>query len=129
MIGQVVDALAARPEVCAIALGGSRTGDIAGPESDYDVYVFVDGDIPLEIRKALAHRFDPNPEIGNTWFGPGDEWTDASSGTSVDIMYWQRDDFERDLRDVIERSRPLRGYSTAFWHTVRHAIPLYDRDE
>lgn len=43
-------------------------------------------------------------------------------------MYWRRDDFERQLRDVIQRHRPSLGYSTSFWYTVRHATPLYDRD-
>lgn len=125
LIGEIV---AARPEVAAVALGGSRAGDMAGPESDYDVYVFVDRDIPLKVREALARRSDPSPEIGNTWFGPGDEWTNAAMGTSIDVMYWRRSDFERDLRDVIERHRPSLGYSTAFWYTVRQATPLFDRD-
>lgn len=128
MIEQIVDALAARPEVHAIALGGSRISSMADPESDYDIYVFLDGDVPLNVREPLASRFGPAPEIGNSWFGPGDEWTDAATGTSVDLMYWQRDDFERDLRGVIEGHRPSLGYSTSFWYTVRHATPLYDRD-
>lgn len=29
---------------------------------------------------------------------------------------------------MIERHRPSLGYSTAFWYTVRHSTPLYDRD-
>jgi len=128
MIGGIVDTLAGRREVQAIALGGSRSGSLADPESDYDIYVFVDDDVPLGARDALAHRFDPAPEIGNTWFGPGDEWTDLATGTSVDVMYWRRGDFERDLRDVIEQHRPSLGYSTAFWYTVRQAMPLYDRE-
>ncbi len=127
MIEEIVGALAAGPEVHVIALGGSRTSSIADPESDYDVYVFLDGAVPLDTRESLARRFDPAPEIGNSWFGPGDQWTDAATGTSVDLMYWQREDFERDLRDVIEGHRPSLGYSTAFWYTVCHATPLYDR--
>ncbi len=43
-------------------------------------------------------------------------------------MYWDRAGFERDLRAVIEGHRPALGYSTAFWHTVRNAAPLHDRD-
>lgn len=87
MIGHIVDTLAERPEIHAIVLGGSHTAGMADPESDYDIYVFLDDDVPLGVRDALARRFDPAPEIGNTWFGPGDEWTDAAIGTSVDIMY------------------------------------------
>jgi predicted nucleotidyltransferase len=128
MIGQIVEMLRARQEVHAIALGGSRASSMADPGSDYDIYVYLDGDVPLDAREALARRFDPAPEIGNTWFGPGDEWTDAATGTAVDVVYWQRNDFERQLRDVIERHRPSLGYSTSFWYTVRHSVPLYDRN-
>lgn len=128
MIRAIVVALAARRKVQAIALGGSQSGNLADPESDYDIYVFVDDDLPLDGRRALALRFDPAPEIDNRWFGPGDEWTDVATGTSVDVMYWCRTDFERDLREVIEGHRPSLGYSTAFWYTVRQAMPLYDRE-
>lgn len=62
MIRQIVDALAARTEVDAIALGGSRTSGIADPASDYDIYVYLDGEVPLDARESLARHFDPAPE-------------------------------------------------------------------
>ncbi len=89
---------------------------------------YLDAEPPLDVRQELAARFDPAPEIGNAWFGPGDEWTDRPAGVSVDVMYWDRAGFERDLRAVIEGHRPSLGYSTAFWHTVRQSTALFDRD-
>jgi len=124
----IVACFSPRPEVAAIALGGSRTSARSDPASDYDVYVFIDSGISIEVRRHLAGRFDPHPEIGNSWFGSGDEWADGRSGVSIDQMYWDRTGFERDLRAVIEGHRPALGYSTAFWHTVRNAAPLHDRD-
>jgi len=127
-IEAIVACFSPRPEVVAIALGGSRASERIDSLSDYDIYVFLDAEIPLDARRDLAARFDPQPEIGNTWFGPGDEWTDRPDGTAVDIMYWDRTGFECDLRAVIEMHRPTLGYSTAFWHTTRYAMPLHDRD-
>lgn len=124
----IVDAFAPRPEVAAIALGGSRTASGGDASSDYDLNVWLDADIPIDIRRTLAEQFDPQPEIDNTWFGTCDEWADGETGVAVDVMYWERDGFERDLRAVIEGHRPSLGYSTAFWHTARHAQPLHDRD-
>ncbi len=124
----IVDCFSARPEVAAIALGGSRSAHAPDGHSDYDIYVLVDGDVPHEVRRNLAERFDLAPEIGNRWFGEGDEWADRTSGTSIDLMYWDRNWFEKHIRDVIEYHRPSLGYSTAFWFTLRHATSLFDRD-
>jgi hypothetical protein len=109
-------------------LAGRQSGSRADTESDYDIYVFTTSDIPLLERRALAERFDPNPEIGNTWFGPGDEWTDVATGTSVDLMYWDRNGFEDQSRDVIERHRPSLGYSTSLWFTLKRMVSLFDGD-
>ena len=124
----IVETFSHLPGVAAIALGGSRTSGRIDVASDYDIYVYFDGEIPLDVRQELATRFDPAPEIGNAWFGPGDEWTDRPAGISIDLMYWDRAAFERDLRAVIEAHRPSLGYSTAFWYTVRQSTALFDRD-
>lgn len=127
-IRAIVATFSARPEVTAIALGGSRATGTDDTSSDHDVYLFITGDIPHEVRRELATMFDPAPEIGNDWFGEGDEWTDPARGVSVDLMYWNRDWFEGQLRDVIERHRPSLGYTTSLWFTARRAQPLFDRD-
>jgi predicted nucleotidyltransferase len=124
----IVECFSVRPEVVAIALGGSRAARSADLHSDYDIYVFVDGDIPHDVRREVAKRFDPAPEIGNTWFGEGDEWADWHTETSIDLMFWEQHGFETQLRDVIERHRPSLGYSTSFWYTVRQSTSLFDRD-
>jgi hypothetical protein len=128
VIGTIVATLAAHPAVSALALGGSRAASREDAASDHDIYVFTIGEVPLALRRDLATRFDPAPEIGNDWFGPGDEWFDRASGAAIDIMFWDRDWFETTVRDVIERQRPSLGYTTAFWHTLRHLTPLVDRD-
>lgn len=124
----IVDTLSARSEVVAIALGGSQATKNADAASDVDISVFVTADIPLDVRRNLATRFDPAPEIDNRWFGPTDEWADAASGTAIDLMYWERGWFEEQLRAVIEDHRPALGYTTALWFTMRHATSLFDRD-
>ncbi len=123
----VMESLSAHPAVAAIALAGSRSTHQADADSDSDIYVYVDADIPLDLRRRLAERFDSAPEIGNSWFGPGDEWSDRRSGSSVDIMYWDRTWFERQIGDVIEQHQPSLGCTTSFWFTLRHSVRLFDR--
>jgi predicted nucleotidyltransferase len=128
VVDATVAALAAHPAVVAITLGGSRATSRHDERSDHDIEVFTDGELSLAFRRELAARFDPHPEIGNDWFGPADEWVDRASGTALDIAYFDRAWFERAIRDVIERHRPALGYTTALWHTLRHARPAFDRD-
>ncbi len=124
----IVETYALRAEVAAIALGASRVSSHIDVAADHDIYVYSDAGIPLNARRDLAIRFAPDPEIGNTWFGPGDEWADHETGVAIDLMYWNRAGFERQLRAVIEDHQPSLGYSTAFWHTARQSTPLFDRD-
>lgn len=126
-VAAAIEALAAHPAVVAITLGGSRASGTSDHASDHDIEVFVDGEILLDVRQDLALRFDAHPEIGNTWFGPADEWSDQSTGIAVDIAYFERAWFETTVRNVIERHQPTLGYTTAFWHTLRHAEPAFDR--
>jgi predicted nucleotidyltransferase len=128
VVEAVVAALAAHPSVVAITLGGSRATSRDDERSDHDIEVYTDGEIPPELRRDLAARFDPSPEIGNDWFGPADEWVDRTSGTAIDITFFDRVWFETAIRDLIERHRPALGYTTALWHTLRHARPAFDRD-
>ena len=127
VISNIIDTLSTHVEVSAVALGGSRVVSGGDADSDYDVYVFVDAEVDLGLRRSLAERFDSAPEIGNSWFGPGDEWRDRTSGAAIDLMFWERQWFEERIRDVIELHMPSLGYTTSFWYTLRHAIPLFDR--
>lgn len=125
---QVAGRLAADRGVMAIALGGSHAGLVDDEHSDIDLYVFGEEPPPLALRRTLASEHDPRPEIGNTAFGPGDEWVEAATGISVDLIYWSPDWIEDQIARVIDRHEASVGYSTAFWFTIRHARALVDRD-
>lgn len=122
----IVDLYSALPSVTAIALGGSHASRQADERSDYDIYLFSAAPIPYETRRNLALRFDEAPEIGNPWWGDEDAWSDGQTG--YDLAFWNPEDFEHGLRQVIEGHQPSLGYSTSFWFTIRNAISLYDLD-
>lgn len=125
MLDEIVATLSALPQVMAISLGGSRAASVSDTSSDYDINVFSTGPTPLDLRRDLALRVDPAPEIANQWWGESDYWTDGES--SYDLMFWDAGDFESGLRRVIEEHRPSNGYTTAFWYTARNMKPLFDR--
>jgi hypothetical protein len=122
----IVETLSALPQVEALSISGSRAGDLGDNSSDHDINVFSSAPVPLDIRRTLASRFDPEPEIANGWWGDGDYWNDRTS--AYDLMFWNAGDFEAMLRSVIVDHRPANGYTTAFWYTARRMDPLFDRD-
>ncbi len=125
LVEEIIARLATDPGVIGIALGGSRVWTAADEQSDIDLYVF--GDEPsFELRRALAAGHDPAPEIGNTAFGPGDEWM-TQYGMGVDLIYWSPAWIEEALDRVLNRHQASVGYTTAFWFTIREMRPLFDR--
>ena len=119
---------AALPDVVAIALGGSRAGPLPDHRSDIDLYVYADPPPALAAREAIAAAFGTRREVGNAFWEPGDEWDDDASGVHVDVLFrspaWIADQVAR----VLDRHEASLGYSTALWHGVREAVPLFDRE-
>ncbi len=122
----IVETLSALPQVVGIGLGGSRATDAGDEASDYDVSVFSTSAVPREVRRELALRFDPAPEIANTWWGESDYWKDHAA--AYDVMLWDAEWFVGELRRVIVGYQPSNGYTTALWFTARQLEPLFDRD-
>ena len=123
---RVAGQFASLPQVEAVALAGSRSSEFADAKSDVDLYVYVTEDIPLEVRAKIAAG-SPRAEIGNATWEPGDEWIDAETGTSVDVMYRHVRWIEEQLDRVLVRHQASVGYSTCFWYNVLHSRVLFDR--
>jgi predicted nucleotidyltransferase len=123
---RVARRFASLSQVEAVALAGSRTSEFADVASDVDLYVYVTGDIPLDERARIAAG-SPRAEIGNATWEPGDEWIDAESRTSVDVMYRHARWIEEQLDQVLVQHRASAGYSTCFWYNVLHSLVLFDR--
>lgn len=116
----------ALPQVVAVALAGSQTSGVSDDSSDYDFCVYVQDDIPIEIRKAIAQEFAEHLEINNQFWEPGDEWIDTGSGCGVDVMYRTPQWIEEQLERVLVKHQASVGYSTCFWWNVLTSVPLYD---
>lgn len=125
------DALARLPQVEAVALGGSRarTAVPADPHSDVDVYVFTRADIALADRQRIVAALGGRSvRLDQRFWGLSDEWVDPATGITVDLTHfdagWMQDALER----VLLHHRASLGRTTCFWHTLRQATPLFDRD-
>jgi predicted nucleotidyltransferase len=123
---RVAEQFASLPQVEAVALSGSRTSEFADSRSDIDLYVYVTDNVPLDLRAKIAAG-SPRAEIGNATWEPGDEWIDAETGTSVDVMYRHVRWMEEQLDRMLVQHEASVGYSTCFWYNLLHSRALFDR--
>lgn len=124
---QIVQRLAQRfgglPQVVAVVLAGSRGAGASDEQSDVDLYVYTLSDIAVEFRRALLGE---GAEIDNRFWEPGDEWSEPSTGTQLDIMYRSPEWIEDQLDRVLVRHEAAIGYTTCFWHNIIHSEALFD---
>lgn len=123
----IAQKFSALPQVEAVTLAGSRTAGAADAKSDFDLYVYLTAEIPLDRRRGIAEAFAERIEINNQFWEPGDEWIEASSGVGVDIMYRQLPWLEEQIERVLVHHQAAVGYSTCFWYNVLNSQILFDR--
>jgi predicted nucleotidyltransferase len=127
---RLADSFARFPQVEAVAWAGSLTaGSATDRASDIDLYVYITRPIPLKDRLDLVEDLGgaSRADMDLDFWGPGDEWFDASTGIEVDVMYWEPGWMEGMLDRVLEQHRASLGYTTCFWHTLLTSQILFDR--
>ena len=127
MIEQLFAELSALEEVEAIALGGSRAGDVYDEKSDYDIYLYCTGAVPEKIRRAILQKYCKKIELGNHFWEYEDNCT-LNNGIDMDILYRNLDDFTKGVASVVEEYHAHNGYTTCMWHNLRTCKIVYDRD-
>ncbi len=125
---QVAERFSAFPQVEAIALGGSVATGAADHNSDIDMYVYTEETIPLVQRAALVEEFGTTrADLDLQYWDLGDEWFHAETGIEVDMIYWSTTWIEEQINRVLKYHQANIGYTTCFWNTILHSVPLYDR--
>ncbi|MCL1844913.1 MAG: DUF4037 domain-containing protein [Defluviitaleaceae bacterium] len=114
------------PEVDAIILGGSRAGDFADSDSDYDVYAFVNGDISAKKRNSALRDTCYCADLDRRHWGG--HWDDCvlKSGLPLEITYWNLAATRENLQNHLQKFIPWNGYTTCICHVVFNAKVLYD---
>ena len=127
MFDALIKELSALSEVEAIALGGSRAGEVFDSASDYDVYLYCKGPVEEAVRRQILSRYCSIMEIGNSYWELEDNCV-LNNGIDIDILYRDLDSFTADVASVVEQHQARNGYTTCMWHNLRFCKILYDRD-
>ncbi len=126
MAERIAEAFSVLGQVEAVALAGSRTSPIHDSVSDWDIYVYAEGEVPVPERERILGSLCPDSMLaGLSFFEPGDEL--AADGCIYDIMYRDCGFPGREIERVWVRHQPSLGYSTAFLHNLKTHRILFDR--
>lgn len=115
------------PQVEAIALGGSRATGRNDEKSDYDVYVYIKGEIAQEQRREILDKYCSYMEIGNSFWEPEDDVT-LKDGIDMDIIYRDMKDFDAVLSSVVFDCNAWNGYTTCLWYNLTSCRILLDKE-
>lgn len=127
MIEKLFEELSALPEIEAIALGGSRAGEVYDEKSDYDVYLYCTALVDEETRRCILEKYCSYMEIGNQFWEYEDNCV-LKNGIDIDILYRDLDGFVEGVGNVVEKHQAYNGYTTCMWHNLKTCKIIYDRD-
>lgn len=125
MVEKLFEELAALPQVEAIALGGSRAGEVYDESSDYDVYLYCTAAVGEDARLPILEKYCSYMELGNSFWEYEDNCV-LKNGTDIDILYRELDGFAESVASVVERYQAYNGYTTCMWHNLMTCRIIYD---
>ncbi len=127
MLEKIVEELKKIDEVDAVLLSGSSTTGTEDESSDYDVYVYLTGEIPVEKRKKIYDKYCSYMEIDNKFWETEDDGV-LKSGKEIEIIFRYYDWIEGMLERVVEKNGADVGYTTCFWNNIITSKILFDRN-
>lgn len=127
----MIDNLLKEFEKCSviesIAIGGSRATGKYDEKSDYDIYIYLTGDLEEERRKKILEKYCDRIEIGNHYWEYEDNCI-LKNGIGLDLIYRKLDDFLPMVNKVVFQYQAQNGYTTCMWHNLIYSKIVFDRN-
>lgn len=115
-------------EVAAISFAGSSTSKRNDSLSDIDIDIFTYSDISVELREKIISKYAEYKEVGNDYWGQGDEFILKNKNIPIDIAYFGISWIEDIVNNILANYNASVGYSTCFWYNIKNSDIIFDRE-
>lgn len=122
----MLEALSACAEVEALVLAGAHGRAQQDPQSDYDLYCYLNAPLDPERRRAILAPLSSVLELNNQFWETEDDGV-LRDGTDYEILYRDLGWLESMVERVANRHQAETGYSTCFWANLLQSRILFDR--
>lgn len=123
---EIINGFSVLNEVEAILLAGSRVTNTSDSLSDYDVYIYVNSEIPLDTREKLLGRHCSYLEVNNQYWETEDDGI-LLDGTEIELIYRGLEWLDTELARTLYYHQSSIGYSTCLWSNLMNSKVLFDR--
>jgi hypothetical protein len=122
---ETIALFSARGEVDCIVLGGSRAAGNSDEYSDFDVYVYLNAPLSVEVREGLLSRTCSFLEMNNTFWETEDNCI-LECGAKIEMIYCNLEETRSTMHRVLTEHVAGLGFSTVTCFSVFNAEILYD---
>jgi Domain of unknown function (DUF4037) len=122
---EIASAFGAIPGIEAVAWCGSAAMGVSDAHSDFDFYVYTNGPVPVESRRAVILERSRHSQLNNTFWELEDEWIDRED-RRFNAMYRSCDFVLREIDARLDRYSADLGYTTAYCFSVANGFTLHD---
>lgn len=126
LLTEIASSFASVAEIKAVVLSGSAVTAYGDERSDYDFYVYSDGEIDPGARREIARKYSSRFNIDNRFYETDDEWLLEGTGRQVEFIYRSRSWIEEVVERVWGGGCASVGYSTCLVYNVRHSRIYHD---
>ncbi|WP_281522073.1 NUDIX domain-containing protein [Dubosiella newyorkensis] len=123
---QLIERLIECDPIEAIGLGGSRATNLADAHSDYDLYIYLNQDLPLAEREQVFEGLFQIIEYDNQFWEREDDGI-FLDGIPIDILYRNIEDFDKALETTLLDHQAQNAYTTCLWNNLKNTKILFDR--
>ncbi|WP_078379945.1 nucleotidyltransferase domain-containing protein [Sutcliffiella halmapala] len=116
-------------EVEAILLAGSHTTNTQDENSDYDLYIYLNREVPIIKREEIIRKFCDYIEINNQFWETEDDGILRDGNIPIEIIYRGLDGIDAQLERTVINCQADIGYTTCFWSNFQTSVILYDKNK
>lgn len=114
-------------DVEGITIAGSHTNNTADSESDYDIYVYINNEIPVEKRKNILEKYSSYMEYNNQFWETEDDGVLKDGNKPIELIYRDLKWIDDMIDAKINKYYADTGYTTCFWANIKFSEILYDK--